>query len=929
MGHFARLARRITTYINYMKRFTMASPHLGNGKNRLLVLFAEHKYVAYSFIFLIMLVLMHARHVHWGTGLIWAIDGVEQQYPIFVAQGRWLRELMDGLLSGQPSIPQWTMDAGYGTDYISALLPSIGNPFNMLSVFATTANAEFLLTVAVVLQLYFAGIVFLQYCGYRQFEAFSSVVGAAIYVFSGYTVLVFSQLFMLYPLVLGPLVLRGVDYIFDKRSPVIFVVSQALCALYGITMVYAVNLLLIAYCIVRYLLLDERKSILGFARWFLKIVGCIILGLLIASVLIVPSVLMLMGQGRLGLERPLDFLYETSYYLSAFTGLLYPSSVGADCFYGYAPAGILSILALFIVREKNDKESIILITMFIVMIVILLLPLLGRVFNGFAYPNNRWVWALSLVIGLSAAYALPRIECLDDAKLRALFIACSAFGFAEAMLLSVRFSPYFGFALLIFILLAIAYIALLRKRKVNLWRLAVLFSVPLWCAPVFWYWSVLLPSEDMMWDETYRITELDSPTRMLAKIDWEDGKSYHYDGTGYDSRRNACLALGIPGASFYSSYYNSLVDKYHDALGLTSSDLNFSFVGFQGRTALDVLAGVKYFLAAEGIDEKIPSVYSEIVDQDYIGETNYYLLETASPLPIAFKYDKYISEDSFNGLSMIQRQEALLQGMIVEHGGASAESLDYSMISSPQWSGILSPDGGVIKVEDVNEPIVLDVFLPAGKVAYLELKDFDSDGQVLSESGQFTASPSVYITFESGNIVSGVLQYYPSSHLYAGKDDWAISLGKADYDRQEVNIWFSSPGVYRYSSFDIVVEDDNAVIDQVRSLSAGACENILYDGNSIEGDVDMDLGGGYIFFRVPYSQGWTATVDGLPSTIEHANVAFMSVWVDAGHHNIILRYETPGLRIGIAMTLAGLSGTILIAYMFHRHRKKECQLRFE
>ena len=899
---------------------------LGDSKSntvRIIDVIAHHRYMAYSVLFLVMLVCMQLRHIYWGTGLIWCVDGVEQQYPVFIAEGRWLRELGQNLLSGQLSVPQWTMNTGYGADYIGVLLPSLGNPFNLLSVFATPATAELFLTIAVVLQLFLAGVVFIWYCDYWRFDAFSSVIGASVYVFSGYTALVYSQLFMLYPLVLAPLTLLGVDRIFDKRSPVLFIVSQALCALYSITMIYAADLLLVVYCIARYLLLDEPKCAAGFTKWFLKILGNVFLGLLISCVLIVPTVLMLMGQGRLGLERPFDLLYDASYYSNTFSGLIYPVSVGADCFYGYAPIAIFGILALFITREKGEKIPIALSTMLITMVVILALPLLGRLYNGFAYPNNRWVWALSLAIGLTVVYTLPKIETMNKAKRRTFIVLCLVFGIAEAILLATGFSWYFGAALFTFALLLLAYIMLTGEHDVQLWRLAVLVSLPLWCISVFWFWSVLLPSEDMDWGETYEITESESPVQMLKDIDWDNGSCYHYDGVGYDSRRNACLALGIPGSSFYSSYYNSLVDMYHDELGLTSSDLNFSFIGFQGRTALEALAGVKYYLVADGVDERVPSLYADTIARGSNNGINYSLREASASLPVAFQYRQQISASSFDSLSMVEKQEALLQGMVVEQNGIDAKTLDFSMLERPSWSSSLLPEGGEIEVVNADEPIIVDVQIPAGKVAYLELKDFESDDWALKDTERYTASPSVYITCESGEIVNGILQYYPTSHLYAGKSDWTVNLGETDYDRNEIKIWFSSIGTYRYSSFDIVLEDDVSAAEKVKALSAGACEDVLYNGNDIEGSVDMDINGGSVFFRVPYSQGWAATVDGHPVSVDRANIAFMSIRVESGLHVVRLHYSTPGLGIGSLLTVIGIIGTVLVGLMQRRRQDEQ------
>lgn len=61
-----------------------------------------------------------------------------------------------------------------------------------------------------------------------------------------------------------------------------------------------------------------------------------------------------------------------------------------------------------------------------------------------------------------------------------------------------------------------------------------------------------------------------------------------------------------------------------------------------------------------------------------------------------------------------------------------------------------------------------------------------------------------------------------------------------------------------------------------------------------------------VFFSVPYDEGWSATVDGKPVQIEKVNVGFMAVPVEAGRSVIRFNYRTPGLDVGINITLVSL-----------------------
>ncbi len=69
-----------------------------------------------------------------------------------------------------------------------------------------------------------------------------------------------------------------------------------------------------------------------------------------------------------------------------------------------------------------------------------------------------------------------------------------------------------------------------------------------------------------------------------------------------------------------------------------------------------------------------------------------------------------------------------------------------------------------------------------------------------------------------------------------------------------------------------------------------------------------------VFFSVPYDEGWSATVNGNPVTIEKVNIGFMAVLVPAGDNTIRFEYETPGLKMGVIISAAALF--VLMVYLF-------------
>ncbi len=68
-----------------------------------------------------------------------------------------------------------------------------------------------------------------------------------------------------------------------------------------------------------------------------------------------------------------------------------------------------------------------------------------------------------------------------------------------------------------------------------------------------------------------------------------------------------------------------------------------------------------------------------------------------------------------------------------------------------------------------------------------------------------------------------------------------------------------------------------------------------------------------VFFSIPYSDGWSAFVNGEPCKIEKVNKGFMAVLVPAGESEIRFNYTTPGLKTGLLVTFIAV--VLLLIYI--------------
>ncbi len=119
------------------------------------------------------------------------------------------------------------------------------------------------------------------------------------------------------------------------------------------------------------------------------------------------------------------------------------------------------------------------------------------------------------------------------------------------------------------------------------------------------------------------------------------------------------------------------------------------------------------------------------------------------------------------------------------------------------------------------------------------------------------------------------------------------------------------------STVFVTAEEYYADCTDRASVSCG--ETYTPDKNGFSAHISLsesDL----VFFSVPYDDGFSASVNGKKVDIEKVNIGFMAVQCEAGDNEIRFDYKTPGLNIGIVITLVSLF--VLVVYWIISVRPK-------
>lgn len=155
--------------------------------------------------------------------------------------------------------------------------------------------------------------------------------------------------------------------------------------------------------------------------------------------------------------------------------------------------------------------------------------------------------------------------------------------------------------------------------------------------------------------------------------------------------------------------------------------------------------------------------------------------------------------------------------------------------------------------------------------------------------------------------------------------------GKSDSDREKLlmkSLVLDDEQIEKYS--DILTyasQNDSSNLgksDYIRfcqEKQQNCSSSFKYDSYGFEAEITLDKPQ-LVFFSVPYSEGWTAEVNGSPVDVEKVSYGFMAVKADAGVNTITFSYKTPWLTLGIIISITG--ALILAAYVLICRFTKKC-----
>jgi hypothetical protein len=143
----------------------------------------------------------------------------------------------------------------------------------------------------------------------------------------------------------------------------------------------------------------------------------------------------------------------------------------------------------------------------------------------------------------------------------------------------------------------------------------------------------------------------------------------------------------------------------------------------------------------------------------------------------------------------------------------------------------------------------------------------------------------------------------------------AVKISKETF--YEVNDrWLRSDGPEKKEHLLLTLRGDAV---RAPGIGAGAIRSERQRGQEYEAECEMSAPG-YVLFKMTWHPNWIAHVDGKPRQTAMLSPGFTGVPVEAGHHNLVMRYE-PGMW-KVWMALAGLAAALALTAWERTCRRK-------
>ncbi len=841
-----------------------------------------------------------------GKSFIWKEDGMHIYIPSLSYAGHYFRSIIKELFQGNFSIVLYDFNYGMGMDTYSLLLNMVIWPFNLIAVLFPMSKVEIAHTMIVLLQYFLSGVSFLYFCRHMKCKAWNSLAGAVVYSFSGYALYAgIKHPHFMIPVILLPLLVMYLDKCMQERKfsfKFAIVVAFSMANSYYFT--FMSTIILVLYGLIRYYNLKNNDASKKFILTFVKAAGAYLLGVGMAAFAYMPLLYRFFHSDRTEsvVSTGNMLYYDSKYYKNILAYFLGPVRIcGYWTVLGFSSIVLVAVIYILIQKKKSYTSMKIGI---VLGIGLLLVPAVGYVFSGFNSISNRWCFAVAFIMAFAVALVMDKFETLKDREIKILSVIVLIYGLIVILIEETRdIFSLTAIILLLALLLFLWYCKFYPLKKVQFGFVLFLIVSATVIVNARYLYSVGGYTNSYVEAGTSINQMKDNPLRLLNQV--EDDSFYRAEQKdGNQAMANSSLILRYNGVAQFNNVNSSDFLEYMERLnnsGVKDIVLNYNL---DGRTALDALASVKYYGTIKGDTTSIPYGYSPIAQ-----DNSYVLYENQLALPIGYTYDSYILQDEYVKLSDLEKQQAMLQSVVLKN---EEEKLTNNTVSDLQ----LSNEKLEIKNMVLDKVVLTDdqirVIQDKGSISF-EI-DAHSDAETYIRMVGLTSQSPEYsglVAINNGNMTKKTYLQGENIIYKTGREDLLFNIGSSMEGTTKITIRFMRKGIFSYEGIEAWSQSMENYEEQINGLKKEALSNVSMERNQISGSVNLSTNK-QLCFSIPYSSGWRVYIDGQEEKLQLVNGMYMGVLVGEGKHEIVLKYKTSWLGFGFLLSAVSIALIILL-----------------
>ncbi|WP_429970367.1 YfhO family protein [Fructilactobacillus sp. Tb1] len=772
------------------------------------------------------------------------------------------------------------------------------SPLNLLVVLVKAADVPMLMEAIIILKI---GLISLSMEWFLKVkfnrQDLMQIIASVTYGLCGFVAMYFYDFMWLEALMMLPLVTLGIERLFYKGKWGGYVLALFAIIFMNYYMGYMICIYSVIYFV--YLVLLNRKT--GFWKYLaehktmtIKYVTSSIIAAMLSCFMLIPTIVGMLSTGKSEINL-WSFFPMMRFMPSAFVSL----GVGATNFVGrldHEPSlfiGSLFVIGLFVFwlsKQTNKREKHASFWLVGAIFFGMLITTTDTMWHMFQMPAGfpfREVYMLSFVMIVFGYKAWIDGSFADNKvviKAGSILAGLIALGYGSAMLQTLAakryhfHTPYYVadyhyiIPALLFVLATVVVIILANRFGKRMWWM-MLVLVCLEMGTNMW---MALGGTNEYGDQANFKKAFNQSTKIIKA---ETKGQTEFGRTKVNNQ-------------LYSNSFNIQYNQYNDSLLYDFCGVN-SYTSSLNVNTHDALAKLGLYsrnerrISSNGVTpvtEQLLGIDQQITianDGKVTSTTDKANASLGYAVSDQIKHIKFDKENVFANLNTLVQKESntkanyFMENQINDvHSQANKDDYRYTVQMTAAQTGTQYMD---LATTSPNQFLDVTVNGKKLKTAYPQL------GAEIIELGNFNKDDKIKVSFTSNN---RILEMEPMF---------------ASFNEVKFNQFVQATKPYR-----LIVKNP---------------EELKYHGNEFTGQITTTKARKQVIISLPYDKGWTVTDNGKQVKTTKVLDGLTGIKLNPGKHSLQFTYHTPGLKIGVGITILGIVGVILQLIIYRRKHK--------